>query len=89
MALGAERSEVLSMVLGEGMRLVLAGLVLGVAAALAATRLMSGLLYGVEATDPVTFIGVAAVLVVVAAAACLVPARRASTVDPMVALRTA
>ena len=89
MALGAERSEVLSMVLGEGMRLVLAGLVLGVAGALAATRLMSGLLYGVEATDPVTFLAVSAVLVTVAVAACLVPARRATTVDPMVALRTA
>ncbi len=89
MALGAERSQVLSMVLGEGMRLVFAGLVLGVAGALAATRLMSGLLFGVDATDPVTFLTVSAVLALVALAACLVPARRATAVDPMVALRTA
>jgi predicted permease len=89
MALGAERSQVLSMVLGEGMRLVFAGLVLGVAGALAATRLMSGLLFGVDATDPITFLAVSAVLALVALAACLVPARRATAVDPMVALRTA
>jgi putative ABC transport system permease protein len=89
MALGAERSEVLSMVLGEGMRLVFAGLVLGVAGALAAARFMAGLLYGVKTTDPTTFIGVAAVLAFVAITACLVPARRATNVDPMVALRTA
>jgi predicted permease len=89
MALGAERGEVLGMVLREGMRLVLAGLVIGVAGALGATRLMSGLLYGVGATDPLTFSGVGLVLVVVAATACLIPARRAATVDPMVALRNA
>ena len=89
MALGAERSEVLGMVLREGMRLVLAGLVLGVMGAVALTRLMSGMLYGVPATDPLTFAGVAVVLVAVAAVACLVPARRAATVDPIVALRSA
>jgi putative ABC transport system permease protein len=89
MALGAERSEVLSMVLAEGMRLVVAGLVLGVAGALAAARLIAGLLYGVKTTDPTTFVGVAAVLAFVAITACLVPARRATNVDPMVALRTA
>jgi putative ABC transport system permease protein len=89
MALGAERSEVLSMVLGEGMRLVVAGLVLGVAGALAVGRFIAGLLYGVKTTDPTTFIGVAAVLAFVAITACLVPARRATNVDPMVALRTA
>jgi ABC-type antimicrobial peptide transport system permease subunit len=89
MALGAERGEVLAMVLREGMRLVLAGLVLGVAGAFAATRMMAGLLYGVGTTDPLTFAGVALVLLAVAAAACLVPAQRATAVDPMVALRTA
>jgi putative ABC transport system permease protein len=87
MALGAERSEVLGMVLREGMRLVAAGLLLGIVAAVALTRLLAGLLYGVPATDPLTFTAVAATLVAVAAAACLVPARRAATVDPMVALR--
>jgi predicted permease len=89
MALGAERGEVLSMVLREGMRLVLAGLVIGVAGALAASRLMAGLLYGVGTHDPLTFSGVGVVLIAVAAVACLVPARRAATVDPMVALRNA
>jgi putative ABC transport system permease protein len=89
MALGAERGEVLSMVLRQGMRLVLAGLVLGVAGALLATRLISGLLYGVGTTDPLTFAGVGLVLMAVAAAACLVPARRAATVDPIIALRSA
>ena len=88
MALGAERSEVLGMVLGEGMRLVLLGLALGVLGAATLTRLMSGLLYGVGALDPLTFLGVALVLLAVAAGACLVPARRASTVDPMIALRS-
>jgi putative ABC transport system permease protein len=88
MALGAARTEVLGMVLKEGMRLVLVGLVLGVAAAVALTRVMAGLLYGVPATDPLTFAGVAVVLLAVAAVACLVPARRAATVDPIVALRS-
>jgi putative ABC transport system permease protein len=88
MALGAERSEVLGMVLREGMRLVLVGLAAGVVGAVALTRVMAGLLYGVPATDPLTFAGVALVLVAVAAVACLVPARRAATVDPIVALRS-
>ena len=88
MALGAERSEVLGMVLGEGLRLVAAGLVLGVLGAGVLTRLIGGLLYGVRALDPLTFACVAGVLLAVAAAACLIPARRAATVDPMVALRS-
>jgi predicted permease len=87
MALGAGRGEVLGMVLRQGLRLVVFGLVLGVAAAVLLTRLMSGLLFRVEATDPLTFTAMAGVLVLIASAACLAPARRASTVDPMVALR--
>jgi putative ABC transport system permease protein len=88
LALGAVRGEVLSMVLGEGMRLVGVGLALGVVGALLLTRVMAGLLYGVRATDPLTFGAMVLVLLLVAVAACLVPARRATTVDPMVALRS-
>ncbi|HUF34511.1 MAG TPA: ABC transporter permease [Gemmatimonadales bacterium] len=89
MALGAARGEVLGMVLRDGMRLVLAGLVLGMLGAAALTRLMSGLLHRVPATDPVTYLAAAAILLAVAAVACLLPARRAAAVDPMVALRSA
>jgi ABC-type antimicrobial peptide transport system permease subunit len=76
------------MVLSEGLRLVVVGLVLGIAGAMVLTRLMTGLLFRVEATDPPTFAAMALVLVIIAAAACLAPARRASSVDPMVALRS-
>jgi putative ABC transport system permease protein len=88
MALGAAKGEVLLMVLREGMRLVLIGLLVGAVGAVAVARLMTGLLYGVEATDPTTFGVMALLLVGVATVACLAPARRAATVDPMIALRS-
>jgi putative ABC transport system permease protein len=86
-ALGAQRRDVLSLVIGKGLKLVLVGSLIGLAGALAATRLVSNLLYGVTATDPMTFAGVALLLVVVAGLASWVPARRATKVDPMEALR--
>jgi putative ABC transport system permease protein len=87
MALGAQRRDVLSVILGQGMRLTAVGVALGLAAAFGLTRLMSSLLFGVGSTDPWTFASVAVVLVFVAAAACYLPARRAMNVDPVVALR--
>jgi predicted permease len=86
-ALGAQRSRVLAMILRQGMTSVVIGLGVGLVGALALARLVSGLLFGVEPTDPICFIGSAAVLVVVAAGACLVPAKRATAIEPMVALR--
>jgi putative ABC transport system permease protein len=87
MALGAQRKHVLTLVLGEGMKLVLLGAAIGIAAALGLTRLMADLLYGVSATDPLTFAAVPIVLLGVAMLACYIPARRAMRVDPMTALR--
>jgi len=88
MALGATREKVLRMVLWQGMALVAAGLVLGSAGTPPLTRLMRELLYGVQATDPLTYLAVALLLLAVAAAACFIPSRRAASVDPLVALRS-
>src|SRR6185437_12897043 len=87
MALGARQKDVLRSVVGSGLRLVALGLAIGLAAAFGLTRLIQSLLYGVTAADPLTFIGVAVVLMAVALAACYFPARRASRIDPMIALR--
>ena len=86
-ALGAQRRDVLRLVLGEGVRLAVVGVAIGLVASLAVTRLISSLLFGIKATDPLTFVAVAALLSVVALFASYVPARRAMRIDPMVALR--
>jgi putative ABC transport system permease protein len=87
LALGAQRADVLRLVVGQGMRLVILGVGAGIAGALVVTRLLESLLFGVSATDPVTFAAVAASLIFVGLLACYIPARRATRVDPLVALR--
>ncbi len=85
--LGASRKDVMRMILGQGMRMTLIGVGIGIAAALGLTRLITKMIYGVGASDPLTFAGVAVLLTAVALCACYIPARRAMRVDPMVALR--
>ena len=87
MALGADAGEILKLMVGQGLRLIVIGMGIGLAVALAGTRMMSALLYGVSATDAGTFVIIALLLTAVALLACYLPARRATKVDPMVALR--
>jgi len=87
MSLGAQPGQVLRLVMGQGARLVLAGILIGAAAALALTRFMRSLLFEVRSADPLTFVAIASLLALVALAACYIPARRAMRVDPMTALR--
>jgi putative ABC transport system permease protein len=87
MALGAQARDVLKLVMGNGMALALTGVVLGLVVAFAVTRVMAGLLFGVTATDTTTFVTVSAGLIAVALLACYIPARRATKIDPLVALR--
>ncbi len=87
MALGAKQRDVFRIVVGQGMRWALLGTAVGLLAALAVTRFLASLLYGISATDPVTFVFVPLLLAAVAVLACYIPARRASKIDPMIALR--
>jgi putative ABC transport system permease protein len=88
MALGARASDVLKLVIGQGMALALVGVALGLLASLALTRVMEGLLFGVSATDPLTYMVIALLLMFVALLACYIPARRATKVDPLIALKS-
>jgi putative ABC transport system permease protein len=87
MALGAQVSDVRKLVIGNGMSLALIGVAIGLAGSYGLTRLMASLLFGISATDALTFAAISAVLVIVALGACYIPARRATKVDPLVALR--
>ena len=88
MALGAEPSHLLRLVIGQGLSLTLIGTAIGLAGAFGLTRLMTSLVYGVKVSDPLTFIGSALVLLLVSLFACYLPARRATKINPIIALRT-
>ncbi len=87
MALGAQQNDVLRLIIGHGARMALVGVAIGIVAAMGLTRLMANQLFGVSPHDPITFVGVAVLLIIVAVAACYIPARRAMRVDPIIALR--
>jgi putative ABC transport system permease protein len=87
MALGARQENVLRLFLGNGLRIVGLGMVIGICLALGVTRLISSLLFGISAIDPITFAGIPALLMLVGLTATYLPARRATRVDPMIALR--
>jgi putative ABC transport system permease protein len=87
MALGAQRLDVLKLMIGQGMKLTLAGAALGLGASVVVTRLLKSMLFGVSATDPATLVMAASVLVAVALLACYIPARRALKIDPMTTLK--
>ena len=86
-ALGAQRHDIARLIVGEGLRMTGVGIVLGLAVAFIVTRSLETLLFQIEPRDPLTFLGIALLLIVVALAACYVPARRAARVDPIIALR--
>jgi putative ABC transport system permease protein len=86
-ALGASAGDMLKLVIGQGVKLIMLGTAVGLLAALGVSRLIASLIFGVSPTDPLTFVGVAVLLVMFALLACYIPARRAAKVDPMVALR--
>ena len=86
-ALGAKRSHILKLVIGHGVGMAFVGILLGVIASFGLTRFLAGLLYGITAVDPITFISISILLLIVSVLACYIPARRATKVDPLVALR--